>query len=116
MDSQKSDIQENRCSTNKDKTQCLMTEDELSEFIFYGCFVFKWFQDKKQIVWHCKIWFGDAERIFKQTTAGTLGCRVLPQFTAGGAFQVILTVTSYSCTIWPSNCIKKKQRNLQGRL
>lgn len=50
MDSQKSDIQENRCSTNKDKTQCLMTEDELSEFIIYGCFVFKWFQDKKQIV------------------------------------------------------------------
>lgn len=114
MDSQKSEIQENRCSTNKDKTTVI--NDRRWTFIFYGCFVSKWFQDKKQIVWHCKIWFGDAERIFKQTTAGTLGCRVLPQFTTGGAFQVILTVTSYSCTIWPLNCIKKIQPNLEGRL
>lgn len=58
-------------------------------------FVFKCFQDKEQIVWYCKIWFGDAERIFKQTTAGTLGCRVLPQFTTGGAFQVILTLIQF---------------------
>lgn len=112
MDSQKSEIQENRCSTNKDKTTVI--NDRRWTFIFYGCFVSKSFQDKKQIVWHCKIWFGDAERIFKQTTAGTLGCRVLPQFTTGGAFQVILTVTSYSCTIWPSNWIKKTNQTLKG--
>lgn len=62
-----------------------MTEGELSHFT-HVLIVSKWFQDKEQIVWHCKIWFGGTERIFQQATAGTLGCRVLPQFTIGGAF------------------------------
>lgn len=88
MDPQKSEIQENWCSINNDKTAVI--NDRRWTLTFYGCFVSKWFQDQEQIVWHCKIWFGDAERIFQQTTAGTLGCRVLPQFTTGGAFQVIL--------------------------